>query len=222
MLLFRLFMGSSWPVNIHSIKLMKTSLNLEKVISAITTLDILISDECSPPLTYFHGKILSSLFSYILNDKLDRNFDKYILKTFKLFITNKQKLDINLPQLYNYNKKDDGKLVNLIVNELTAFSGYDEYQDCKMNMENINMARPQLFNIFKNVNYVSIYASNEFFLSLFELLSLIEGTIVHTVEIRAGNWINKLWESSSETFVEIFTNKNYNITMNENDHWIIY
>ena len=157
------------PLNINSIKVMETSSNLESVISAITALDILISDN-DPPPTYNHGKTLSSLFNYLLNEKLDKKFNKYIYNTFKLFTASKQEIYIDLYELDDYNKNDDGKLVHLLVHELKAFDIFEEHE---FRTDNVNLLRPQLFSIFPNIKYISIWPSNYIF-SLSAFLSLIE------------------------------------------------
>ena len=231
--LSRLFMASSgyiWPLAINGIRLMETSSNLGKVISAIAALDVLIFDAFDIPSTYSHGKVISSIFNYILNDKLDEKFNKYIYQTFRLFSAQKQRFEIDLGRLDRYNEKDDGKLVNLIVNELQVFSEYDDYVGCdkyeeyKVNIENINIITPQLFDVFKNINHVYIKADyhvrgnvdvdKHYIFSLLKLLSVIEGTTVHTVEIEA-EWIEKLWESSAEIFVEAYAKKRFIITMDD-------
>ena len=110
-LLFRLFIGSPlwctatrlflYPLHINSIRLTRTSLNLERVISAITATEALFFYPfiCDPPSTYKHGEALSSLFKYILGDRSDRKFNTYVYKTFELFRANKRSISINLPEL---------------------------------------------------------------------------------------------------------------------------
>ena len=205
----------SMRLDVYSIRLMETSLNLEEVISAITALDILMSPG-TPPSTYFHGEVISSLFNCILYDNVDTKFTPYTLETFKLFARNKQKMHIDLRTLAKYNEKDDWKLVNVIINRLRSFAWNAEYN---MNIENVNMLKPELFNIFTNINDLVIEQSggSPYFFSLFELLSLIQGTTVKTVKIKVWgpNWMEKLWKSSSGILVETFANKNFNLTMNE-------
>ena len=199
-------------LHIKSIRLMETSQNFEKVISAMTALDILISDVLLPS-TYKHGKIISSLFNHILNDELDQKFNPYIIETFKLFAANKQKIYIDLCELDRYNKQDDGTLVNLIVNELKAFGYFDEYSECEMNMGNINILKPQLFDIFKNVNYLEIHTDiyKGYLFSLTEFLSVIEDTTVNEVWIKGG-FMKQLWQSSSAIFIETYAKKNFDIS----------
>ena len=218
-------MGSTRSLHINSIRLMETSLNLRKVISAITAFDFMISEGAIPPKTYFHGKMLSSLFNYILNDKLDKKWNKYILKTFKLFITNKKEIYIDLRKLHTYNEKDDGTLVSLIVNELKTFSGYEDYMMNMENNENVNILTPQLLNIFDNINDVyidtqDIFDENKnYIFSLAELLSVIADTTVKTVRITGRRkWMKKLWESSSGKLVKIYARKKFDISMDKNRH----
>ena len=188
---------------------------LETAISAITALDILVSSpRAGIPSTYKHGKTVTALFDCILNDTLHEKFNKYIYDTFRLFASTKQKMYISLTRMNVYNEKDDGKLVNLIVNELKEFIPVTDYA---MNMNNINILTPQLFNIFTNINYVNIEAHKNHLFSFSELLSLIEGTAIDEVCVN-GNWIKEVWESSSEMFVEIYARKNFNIKM-EKDQW---
>ena len=127
LLIYRLFMGSRYSLLI-SIMLMEISLNSEKVMSAITALNILVSSEKrDTPSTYKHSKIMSSLFNYILNDKLDRKFNQYIYRAIQVFTSYKQKIYINLNALDAYNMKDDRQFKSLIVNELKTYDeAYEE------------------------------------------------------------------------------------------------
>ena len=206
-------------LQINTIRILQTASNLKTIISAMTAFDLLLFDTTDKPSTCHHGKLISSLFDYILHDKLDKKFNEYIYQTFKVFTKSKQKISIDLNQLFWYDEKDDGELVNLIVNNLTRFDfdvqkGYKEYEECRMNMDNINMLRPQLFNIFTNVNYLKIDASYYYIFSLTELLSLMEGTTINTIEVR-GQWMKILWESSSGIFAKTYENKNFNITIED-------
>ena len=212
-------------LNIDSIRLMESSTNLHKVISAITALDICISSGPNPS-SYNHGKTLSSLFNYVLNDKLNKTLNQFIYDTFDCFRYNKRKIWIDLYELDKYNKRDDGKSVDLIIHNLC---GVIRSEDNEINMNDINMLRPQLFKVFPNIDYIRISASNsrgtkDYIFCLSELLSLIEATSVNKVKIvtlkSASNdpqimkriaWTNKLWNASSRAIIESFANKNFNI-----------
>ena len=221
-ILFRLFMGDTFcGLNIDSIRLMESSTNLHKLISAITALDNCISNGFNQP-SYNHGKTLSSLFNYVLNDKLNKKFNTFIYDTFDCFRYNKRKIWIDLYELDKYNKRDDGKLVDLIIHNLC---GVVRSEDNEMDMNDINMLRPQLFKAFPNIEYIRIYASDkrgkkDYIFCLSELLSLIEATSVNKVEIvtfksgypnAALTWTNKLWNVSSRVIIESFANKNFSI-----------
>ena len=98
----------------------------------------------------------------------------------------KQEMCVNLSQLDYYNKKDDGKLANLTVNELKSFDEYNEYLEYKTNMDNIYMLTPQLFHIFKDIKLVHLNTfgcKKDNIFSMSELLVLIEGTRVEKIEI---------------------------------------
>ena len=220
-LLFRLFMGSTWrALHINSIRIMETALNFEEVISAITALDLLIS-EFGRPSTYSHGQILSSLFNYILHGNLDKRFNKYIYDTFKLFTSNKQRIYIDFEDLDDYNENDDGKLVNLLVHRLQAVHKIKEFDGAakyKTNMYNTNILTQQFLSIFPNLNYIRITASGirkDFTFSLSELLSSIKYTTVKTVQITPSKEMKKLWESSSGILVEICQKENFSIIMDD-------
>ena len=216
-------MGSGWPLLINSIRVMESSLNFETAISAITALDILISHGDHIPLSYKHGKVISSLFNYILHDKLDEKLNEYICKTFELFTRNKQEITIILRRLDRYNKYDDGKLVDLLVRKIKAF---DVSEDYKMNVDNVNILRPEIFSIFPNVKHVTIVAADSienknYIFSLCQLLAVIENTRVNTVKIWSSDWIKKLWKSSSGIFVEKYAKKHFNITLTQYQGLII-
>ena len=82
-------------------------------------------------------------------------------------------------------------------------------------MDNVNLLRPQLFSIFPNIKYISIWPSNYIF-SLSAFLSLIEYTTVNKVEITcwtSTNWIKQLWASSSRTLMKTYAKKHFDIRM---------
>ena len=220
-------MGETFPVYIESIRLIEHALDLQKVISAITALDISISERRPPP-SYKHCKSLSLLFNYILNGKLDKNINRYVYNTFNHFRRNKQKILIDLDMLDQYKKtQSDGKFLNLLLHKFQSFHSSEEY---KLNMNNINILRPQFFEIFPNIEVIEIYASDmhgfrTYIFSLSELLSIIQGTAVdrvtvHIFRIRQGqSWMEKLWASSQETFVRMYAKKNFVIKMDtEHDY----
>ena len=221
-------MGNSrYGLNIDNIRLTENSANLHKIISAITALDICISSEHHIPSSYKHGKILSSLFNYILNDERNKNLNQFVYDTFDCFRYNKHQIRIDLPKLDEYNNNDDGKLMDLIIYKL---GGVIESADNEINMNNINMLKPQLFKIFPNIDYVyintcNVYGDKEYVICLSQLLSLIVETSVNKVKILAfsksnssSSWINKLWNASSGSIIQSFTNKNFSIRYESQYH----
>ena len=99
-ILFRLFFGSKWPLNVSSILIVSTSSNLSKVITPLTILDNIlnnnvdISNQISNNMGDFN--VLSSLFSFVLSSKKE---SKYIYKTFNVFRNKKTEIKIHIDHL---------------------------------------------------------------------------------------------------------------------------
>ena len=215
-------MGSRHPLNIHSIRLIQYALNLETVMSAITALDNCLSNEA--PASYNHGKVLSALFDYALYDKAHTKFNPYVYATFDCFRRNKTEISIDIGSLQFYGKIriNDGKLLDLFIHQIHEFVRGEEDTT---NINNMNMLKPELFQLFPNINHVYIRASDyrgfiDYIFSLSQLLSLLGQTKVNRVDIVAygkesspsrASWIKKLWISSSEVIRERFSKQKFDI-----------
>ena len=99
-----------------------------------------------------------------------------------------------MPQLVDYNKHDDGKLVNLLVPDLTELHMSDFY---KMNMDNIYILNQQLFSIFPNLHYIEISAP---------LRSGLNGQ-------QKDPWTKRIWDSSSGRIKEAYAKKGFTVTI---------
>ena len=97
-----------------------------------------------------------------------------------MLASKKERISISLYKLDKYNEKDEENLVYLFV--------FYSFEECKMNEDNVNILRPQLFNLFPIVNYVWIDTTRHscmfslgYIFSLSALLGLVAGTSVQTV-----------------------------------------
>ena len=116
---FRLFFGYRSPLNIKSIRLIETRMNLESHIGAITALDCIISrnlyrdNAISEHSNY--GTIIKNLFDN--NDSSQSTasnirFSPYIYQSFNCFIAHKEKIRICLMNVARYVK--DRQLLQLL------------------------------------------------------------------------------------------------------------
>ena len=102
-ILFMLFFGHAYALNIVSILLMETSSTLENLIIPLTCLDNILSNNVNPgniiPKNHKHASVLSSLFCSLISSKSSKSDKKYIHQTFESFRKNKTNIRINLGEL---------------------------------------------------------------------------------------------------------------------------
>ena len=219
---YRLFFGGEYPINISSIRILESRLNLEKMIGAMTVLDNCISDNIHWANTIDqyesnkHSAKLKALFNYVLNNKLEKIYNQYIYNTFDCFRRNKKELIIDLWDLGVHCK--DQELSSLILCQLNEKHKKQQIADDEISY----CLHSRLFYIFPNVVKVVIERSHKYFnrLSLFGLISVIQNTNVREVRIGAHNgwmqddqsWIDVLYGSSmKEEIVDRFAKSNFTL-----------
>lgn len=185
-LLYRLFFGyqngSGDPLHIKSIRKVKSNMNLEEPIGAITALDsLLTADTTANSLKGMDNKkasIIKELIEYKLISGKKQIFDKYVYDTFECFINHKETISFIPYYFYEENMKDE-KLLDLLIYEykdtkrLTNVISWDDVDDRR------NLMKPEIFQVFTNLKTINV--SIEYPVSLLALLSMIKDTSVENV-----------------------------------------
>ena len=211
---YRLFFGNDRPINITSIKLIKSCSNLGSLIRAITILDNCISGNVNHYISeYEYGKKLSALFNYFINGKLENKWNKFVYDTFECFIKNKKRMDIDIDKVSRY--VGDQDLLNLMFHSLNADS--TAIMDEK---DSTNLIKQSMFEIFENVEEINIQ-SNEHSFSLFGFLEIISETKITKVTITAGKygfeWIESLWKDHQQKIEARFDASEFDIHMDQQE-----
>ena len=215
-------MGYDQPLNVRSIRIIKEKLNLQKQITAITSLDNMISEnvhydnEILGNIKY--GMVIKHLFDYTLGRTDEMKYNPYLYKTFRCFADHKKKVHLRIERIYHSPKSE--WLINVIFYDLVnkeMQKDEDIFSWIEVdNEDNDNLLQPQFFGVFKNLEELEIDAW--FFpFSLFAFLSLLENTSINKVTIRnyAAAWSAL---SSSQEFDQIkgkYADKQFGISFNE-------
>lgn len=189
-------------LNVSSIIIQKTSLNLETLIRALTTLDKILSNSVRPEYVISDNVedtiIISHLFSTKLGDGVFTG-NEYAWNTFNSFIMSKEKLRFDISTLNNYcNNK---KLLNVIFDDIVYMTGdIDTYDDLIVN-KNQNLLKAGILKLFQNVTTLQMWC-DEYAVSLESVLTLIKGTQIKVVEIHSSDmWLPLV--TSSKSYDEI-------------------
>ena len=201
----------------------------------MTALDISLS-ESKVPKDNLDVTVLRSLFEHTINGNKS-NVNKYIIDTFNCFRLNKSKLKINL---VNINGLDD-KLLNLILykGDMIYWSHHADRFSRRDEGDQTNLVRPEIYQIFTNVNTMEIYTTDwEGYscctISLMALLSSIKNTKIERIEIKAyeyrywneiteeyvyfaKTWLYLLWSASSTDIVEKYKAEKINILFQQKE-----
>ena len=176
-----MFFGDDSPLNVSSIRLIETGVNLESHIAAITALDCIISGSLWPDNAISedstHGTVIKNLFDR--NDGLKSSttkikFSPYIYQSFQCFIAHKTKVKIDIDDVDGY--LEDKELLELLFYDLVRKVDIEEDVTD-------NVIKPRLFQVLKNVKEVTINAYDYPF-SLIEFLSTIANTSINKVIIK--------------------------------------
>ena len=222
-----LFFGDAdWPINIYSIRVIKTCTNYEEIILAMTLFDNVISGNI-----YVEHKEESSSFKdytrilkHLLFDKNRNTFSQFIYWSWRLFIRNKTEIEIDISDLNKYiGHFGFSKLL------FCDFKTY-EYSDGDdrvylMTTDNTNLIKEEILKIFSNVTYIFIrgtenrFSRNYWSFSLLQLLTLINETGINRVKILANthtspSWLSCLWNKSSSSLIHAYKCKGFEIKYN--------
>ena len=111
--------------------------------------------------------LLLRLNMFLDHSPNNNKLDQYIADTFKLFITNKTQITLNLPAL---SWSEDSSFIDLIMNPIQQQS-YSEIAD-----NDINIFKPLIFNLFKNLKEITIitgWSSDVYSFNMLSLLSVL-------------------------------------------------
>ena len=212
-----MFFGNLTPINISSIRIIESSKKYEDVFGALCLLDQCLSDE-KPESKYQSGKhikILNKLFNYKLDKTEEKEFDEYVLDTFRCYVSHKQELVISLDHMDYVKNKDRLKVI---------FYSLEKQDKIRSNDDYTNLMKKELFTIFTKVERMSITVNEYWTLSIYQLLIMIESTSLQQVKITMKikskkTWLNVLWESSSQELIDKANMMNFNIRFKKNIRW---
>lgn len=209
---FRLFFNDpghleyNYPLQIQSIRIISNYTNLEKQINAITALDNILSNNVRSDNSIQNGNNYGSIISELMNAKRTTPiFHPYLYKTFAAFIAHKKEIKIRL--FWIDRCVFDTTLENLLFYSIKEKEASHDISDWVSDTNTDNMMRPQVFQMFTDVrevyiNLLSGIGTRCYPLSLFSLLTVIEGTSVNKVTIYIGSIIAYAL-SSSPSFLSI-------------------
>ena len=210
------------PLNITSIRIMRTASNLENLIGALTVFDNIISGEqhYEPLSSSIKYDTLAALMGYFVHNKLEKKLNEYIYKTFDCFRKNKRKIIINLSLLNNITGKH---LVSPYMHDMTK-------TDCKEfiyrpESDMTNLFKPDLLRFLNHLTHITIDSQSlrgqyEFIISLLGLLSIIKYSTIQEITIlggKKGGWLSKLWSSDNrDEIVNKYQNNGFKIAVEKN------
>eukprot|EP01084_Bolivina_argentea_P280498 479709_1 len=238
----RLFFGGFYFIKTNSIRLFTGHRNYATAIQAMYYLDTMLTggqllDVNGKTLTVENQdvQLIKSLFSNVLQSQSKSTLDHYIFRTFQSFVTNKQQIILNLPELAKANKD----MRDLIMYSLEERNVTHEQKTDSPDMINIgrNNPRSEIFETFRNVKSLIIQTSSSsicYSLSLMRLLSLIQDTSVEQVIVKAithdntgNNWLRSVWDSSWIILKEIYAKQDFVISVKSvaksksNEYWFV-
>eukprot|EP01084_Bolivina_argentea_P103110 184715_1 len=174
----RLFFGGRFKLEIESVRIRdigkegKKWRNYGTVMNALYSFDSMLSGDCSMK-TKIKGKdidTLVSLMNYFLEKDLNK-FDKYVSDTFYLFCNGKTQITLNLDDVYHNITKP--KFIQLLMYSVRQWktSGKISYFDAMYKKD--NLFKPMLFQLFKQLKEIIIYAQPAYLFHLRQFLSII-------------------------------------------------
>ena len=195
LLLFRLFFGDSNPLFLSSITIIETASNLSKLITPLTYLDNILSDNVNPdniiPSNPAHFTVIRTLFSSSSPSSSSSSSSlsyKYIYSTFNTFKNNKKTIKICPSDLDDFCKNKE--LLSLVCNKL-------DYNIDPSSCIDENLPKKELLKIFNHTTDLEINTDPSYGFSLDSLISLINGTNIKRVIIsECKEWISKVIESN--------------------------
>ena len=191
------------PINITSIRIIESCTNYEEIVSAITTLDNVLSGHLYYEISPVLCKTYASILNHLLYDKDRRSLDPFIYSTFHTFVENKTEIRISMEKLNDYLSQEFLELLFYRFDEPKTVPPeaydypYPSWEDPVMvpyvlQDDDTNLLKKELFNVFHNVSVVKIGGSQNFgdkrngiywAFSLQKLLDVMNNTNIKQLEI---------------------------------------
>lgn len=221
------------PINITSIRIIRTNLNLVNQIGAITALDAILSGHMTVvPSDKGYGMIIKELFDYNYDTRSsnagENKFPQYVYDTFKSLIDHKEKAMISIHSL---ERILDKSLLSLLAHDIVKVEDEsDDELDDPMGIQDYatnvvikdfgidwidssdtkNLIKPRLFEVFTNLKEVSIHAY-EYPFSLSGFLSNLQNTSIAKVRIKGNLELDKVAALSSFSPIRLYKEHQYDI-----------
>ena len=162
---------------------------------------------------------MRKLFDITLGNDSSIDINKYILGTFRCFIRNKTRLNINFNELKKAFKDDeDDSFLDLFLFERNEIKEWNEYKfERRDESDYSNLIKPEIFELFTNIEEITIDIRKEYYtLSLIALLSIIKDTNVRHVIIEGKgysdkSWLEVLWNTASQDIIDKYSRQQFNI-----------
>ena len=225
------------PLNISSVRIIKTASNYGSVSEAITAFDACISGQTkirNNDASQKYGVVIAKLIEAELTGNYD-GIDDYIIKTFHAFTEGRKKIEIKIPDLVD--AINDKKLLNNVIvdPEMIEFKNGETEFIRRSEMDNTNLLNPKLVKLFRNCEEIKMWMNkykenNIYTFSLMALLSIIQDSLIRRLELviwwkefeddgetkcKELSWIDVLWQSSSEEIVQKYKEKGFDIKYDE-------
>ena len=187
----RIFCGSTKRETVASIVLVKSARNYKVAIGAYSKFDAIFSglkaefDDRERRIIMKSLQWINGCDDAIADQKM---LDTFILETFYSFIIHKKMIYLNFNELY---KVKNDQIVHMVVNPLWNKSDADS--DNKP--MNVNLLKPFVFNLFRDINQIRIWTGNDYPFDLMLFLKMMHGADLpeklERILIERGLWIQQ-------------------------------
>ena len=226
-MIYRLFCGSRWSLNIERIRIMEDKSNLKGIVEAITALDSSISGVSWRDFNYNyldtksnHGSLLVELTNSVIDNNGTIKLNQYILNTFHCFTKSKTRLKFDFHEWAKLDWKD--KRSSLVLFSFLE-GNYDgrEYQrgneDEIVDENSMEMEfNPDLLKVFPNIKEILITSYPPKF-SLSHFLSIIDTTSVKCVSIGSQDWSARYSEDLKKKIINEYNSNNFKIPFEDRE-----
>ena len=245
MINYRLFFQSTQiqPLNIASLRIMKTCANYGSIAKAISTFDACLSNNSAIPNTDRidkYGETITNLIQVEMGEKCEGvQIDDYVSNTFHAFVLNKVKIELWISRIIR-DVKNKELLNNILISLQKSEWKHGETEFIRRKeTDKTNLFQPQIIKMFRNVRRMRMSMSglyehgNIYTISFIALLSIIDGTPLKSVVIAYDwnksegiSWIATLWKLHGDELRAKYQEKGYSIayetTQTENRIYIKY
>ena len=214
--LYSLFfgVGHGYPINISSIRIIKTKRNYQEIIQAITILDNILSGNIEEKIS----KKSLLILNHLIVERKENKFDPFIYNSWKTFLQKKTEIKIDMDNLNKY-ITDLGFLGLIFGGRGLELHRRDLFDDNFKNNYYIpddmtNILKLNVLNVFPNLQTMVIGWLEEHPFSLHQLALLLKDTKIKMVEIEAAknsSWLFYLWSDKSSSLIKAYKNKGYSI-----------